>query len=80
MQNCASCHGAKLEGVPPEFPALTGWANKYLPGEIRRPSARAAGACRDSAKCRAAGRSAGELPDYRGRQANLAGAAVSPTN
>ena len=34
QQNCANCHGANRQGVPPEFPALTAVGNKYLQSEI----------------------------------------------
>jgi quinoprotein glucose dehydrogenase len=33
-QNCAACHGEKMEGVPPEFPSLLGVGDRYLENEI----------------------------------------------
>jgi quinoprotein glucose dehydrogenase len=34
MRHCASCHGDRLEGTPPEFPALAGVGDRYLSWEI----------------------------------------------
>lgn len=32
--HCASCHGADLQGTPPEFPSVAGLERKYNPSEI----------------------------------------------
>ena len=79
MQNCASCHGSQREGVPPEFPALTGVGNKYLPGEITQIIRNGSGRMPGFRQLPRGGPEA--LANYliTGADTNLAGAVESPT-